>query len=69
MANTVPDSQLEFDLGEGEVATDVELPESQQEASSEQEESAVEAPETTETKAHSEELDTVSEAVQKRNAK
>lgn len=69
MANTVPDSQLEFDLGEGEVATDVELPESQQEASSTTEEPAVEAPQSEDKSAHSEELDTVSEAVQKRIAK
>ena len=69
MANTVPDNQLEFNLGDDEVATEVELPESQQEASSPEEDPAVEAPEPVEQKAHSDELDTVSEAVQKRIAK
>jgi hypothetical protein len=71
MANTVPDSQLEFNLGEGEEETTVQLPE-QEEDSVFEKEPRQEAPAPVEAKkqeALSQELDNVSENVQKRIAK
>jgi len=71
MANTVPDSQLEFNLGEGEEETTVQLPE-QEEGSVFEKEPRQEAPAPVEAKkqeALSQELDNVSENVQKRIAK
>lgn len=71
MANTVPDSQLEFNLGEGEEETTIQLPE-QEEDSVFEKEPREEAPAPVEAKkqeALSQELDNVSENVQKRIAK
>ena len=71
MANVSPDSQLEFNLGEGEAETDIELMEAPEEKSAapeaeytpEPEQEAAPAP------AQKSELDQVSENVQKRIAK
>lgn len=71
MTNTVPDSQLEFNLGEGEEETTIQLPE-QEEDSVFEKEPREEAPAPVEAKkqeALSQELDNVSENVQKRIAK
>jgi hypothetical protein len=70
MTNTVPDSQLEFNLGDDEQEALVEIPEV--ESSKEDEESFSSAPEPEAPRrqqAHSEELDAVSENVQKRISK
>lgn len=70
MTNTVPDSQLEFNLGEDEQEALVEIPEV--ESSKEDSESFSSAPEPEAPRrqqAHSEELDAVSENVQKRISK
>lgn len=71
MTNTVPDSQLEFNLGEGEQETlvdvpEVESPENTPEPAAARQESA---PEPAPQAKHSDELDAVSENVQKRIAK
>ena len=71
MANTVPDSQREFNLGEGEEETTVQISE-QEEDSVFEKEPREEAPAPVEAKkqeALSQELDNVSENVQKRIAK
>jgi hypothetical protein len=60
---TVPDSQLEFDLGENEVATDISINE---EGKAEVQEAA---PESVEPASNREELETISDNVQKRIAK
>jgi hypothetical protein len=60
---TVPDSQLEFDLGENEVATDISINE---EGKAEVQEAA---PESAEPASNREELETISDNVQKRIAK
>jgi hypothetical protein len=71
MANTVPDNQLEFELGEGEEEATVQLSEPEPENKQENEP----APEPVAAKAeepqtqHGQELDNVSENVQKRIAK
>jgi len=70
MTNTVPDSQLEFNLGEDEQEAVVEIPEV--ESSKEEQEAPSAAPESEAPRrqqAHSEELDSVSENVQKRISK
>jgi len=68
MGNTTPDDQLEFDLGAEEKETEISLEDEKEneapEASVEQEAPAVE-----EKQAQKDELDSVSEAVQKRIAK
>ena len=68
MGNTTPDDQLEFDLGAEEKETEISLEDEKEneasEASVEQEAAAVE-----EKQAQKDELDSVSEAVQKRIAK
>jgi hypothetical protein len=68
MGNTTPDDQLEFDLGAEEKETEISLEDEKEneasEVSVEQEASAVE-----EKQAQKDELDSVSEAVQKRIAK
>ena len=71
MANQMDNEQLEFDLGEGEKAATVTF---DNDADGNQEEGKVqaperEAPEQKETSAHSDELGSVNEAVQKRIAK
>jgi hypothetical protein len=71
MTNTVPDSQLEFNLGEGEQETLVDVPEHESQEDPPEAPSAAKpepAPETAQTK-HSEELDNVSENVQRRISK
>jgi len=71
MANSVPESQLEFELGDNEVETSVSVEEEKQEDPSESviqtenESSRIDVQETTQKN----ELDTVSEAVQKRISK
>lgn len=70
MANITPDSQLEFELGEGEVETSIELPE--QESEDKESASTLEVAQPAlaqkpEPEKH--ELDQVSENVQKRIAK
>jgi len=60
---TVPDSQLEFDLGENEVATDISINE---EGKAEVQEAALESAEPA---SNREELETISDNVQKRIAK
>lgn len=60
---TVPDSQLEFDLGENEVATDISINE---EGKAEVQEAV---PESAEPASNREELETISDNVQKRIAK
>lgn len=71
MANSVPDSQLEFNLGDDEVETSVALAEEPQEDQTESiietEESA--SPVVTQQESQKSELDTVSDAVQKRISK
>lgn len=71
MGNSVPDSQLEFELGEGEEETTVQLSEPEGNESESQETVAPEAApvESKKQEALSQELDTVSENVQKRIAK
>jgi hypothetical protein len=70
MTNTVPDSQLEFNLGEGEQETLVDVPEleSPEESPAPSAAKPEPAPETAQSK-HSEELDNVSENVQRRISK
>jgi hypothetical protein len=60
---TVPDSQLEFDLGDNEVATDISINEEGKAEIHEAENPAVE------TQSNREELDSISDNVQKRIAK
>jgi len=60
---TVPDTQLEFDLGENEVATDISINE---EGKAEVQEAA---PEASDPASNREELETISDNVQKRIAK
>jgi hypothetical protein len=70
MANITPDSQLEFELGEGEVETSIELPEQEsedKESSSTLEVAQPVVAQKSEPEKH--ELDQVSENVQKRIAK
>jgi len=70
MGNTTPDDQLEFDLGAEEKETEISLEddnEKENEASAASFEQ--EAPEVEEKQAQKDELDSVSEAVQKRIAK
>lgn len=65
--NTTPDNQLEFDLGADETETEVSLEEQSTEQETEQ---VTEPPAKTEPEAtHSDELDSVDNAVQKRIAK
>jgi hypothetical protein len=71
MTNTVPDSQLEFNLGEGEQETlvdvpELESPENTPEPTAARQESA---PEPAPQAKHSDELDAVSENVQRRISK
>ena len=66
MANQMDNEQLEFDLGEGEKAATVTF---DNDADGNQEEGRIQAPEQKETAAHSDELGSVNEAVQKRIAK
>jgi hypothetical protein len=66
MANTVPDTQLEFDLGADEKPAEITLDEPSQ--ASEQAEQALERPPQAQ-QSEKDELDTVSDAVQKRIAK
>ena len=71
MANSVPDSQLEFELGEGEEETTVQVPELEDNDPRSEDAPAPE-PEPVEAKKQegvSQELDVVSENVQKRIAK
>lgn len=71
MANSVPDSQLEFELGEGEQETTVQVPELEDNDPRSEDAPAPE-PEPVEAKKQegvSQELDVVSENVQKRIAK
>lgn len=71
MANSVPDSQLEFELGEGEQETTVQVPELEDNDPRSEDAPAPE-PEPVESKKQegvSQELDVVSENVQKRIAK
>lgn len=70
MANTVPDTQLEFDLGADEKPAEITLDEPSR--APEQAEQALERrpePETRTQQSEKDELDTVSDAVQKRIAK
>jgi hypothetical protein len=70
MANITPDSQLEFELGEGEVETSIELPE--QESEDTDSSSTIEAAQPAvapKSEPEKHELDQVSENVQKRIAK
>ena len=73
MANSVPDSQLEFNLGDGEVETSVSVMEEEEEnqgsavETEQQSSSVIEEPE--QETSHKTELDTVSDAVQKRISK
>lgn len=70
MANTVPDTQLEFDLGADEKPAEITLDEPSQ--APEQAEQALERrpePETRSPQSEKDELDSVSDAVQKRIAK
>jgi len=67
MANITPDSQLEFELGEGETETSIELPE--QESGDTGSSSAIETPVAARPEPEKHELDQVSENVQKRIAK
>ena len=70
MANVTPDSQLEFELGEGEVETSIEVPEQQSEGSNNG--STIQASQPASSKKsepEKNELDQVSENVQKRIAK
>lgn len=73
MANSVPDSQLEFNLGDGEVETSVSVMEEEEEnqgsavETEQQSSSVIEEPE--QETSHKAELDTVSDAVQKRISK
>lgn len=72
MTNTVPDSQLEFNLGEGEEETTVQLPEQEEDDQvfeKEEEQSSPAPVEAKKQEALSQELDNVSENVQKRIAK
>lgn len=71
MANSVPDSQLEFNLGDDEVETSVALAEEPQAAASESviEEESSTAPIVEQQEPQRSELDTVSDAVQKRISK
>jgi hypothetical protein len=71
MTNTVPDSQLEFNLGEGEQETLVDLPELETPENSAEPtaKNPEPAPEPAPQAKHSDELDAVSENVQKRIAK
>jgi hypothetical protein len=70
MGNTTPDDQLEFDLGAEEKETEISL-EDDNEKENEASQASVEqeAPEAEEKQAQKDELDSVSEAVQKRIAK
>jgi hypothetical protein len=73
MTTTVPDSQLEFNLGEGEEETTIDLPEEntgEEEKSSASVASFASEPQQEQKQSqHSQELDNVSENVQKRIAK
>jgi hypothetical protein len=72
MTNTVPDNQLEFDLGEGEEAVVVDLEEESSEKDKKEESTiltSAEAPAPDTQKQHSDELDNVSENVQRRISK
>ena len=73
MTTTVPDSQLEFNLGEGEEETTVDLPQEstvdEEKSSSAVASSASESQQEQKQSQHSQELDNVSENVQKRIAK
>ena len=70
MADTMSDDQLEFDLGAGEKATTVNLPEPEDQEKPEQVQAqAPEVEEKPEQQTHSDELSSVNDAVQKRIAK
>jgi hypothetical protein len=71
MTNTVPDSQLEFNLGEGEQETLVDLPELEAPENSAEPaaKNTESAPEPVQQAKHSDELDAVSENVQRRISK
>jgi hypothetical protein len=72
MANSVPDSQLEFNLGDDEVETSVSVmdePEEEQDSVIETEAAPTRVQETVQQTEQKSELDTVSEAVQKRISK
>jgi len=72
MTNTVPDNQLEFDLGEGEEEVVVSLEEDPSEKDKKQESTiltSAETPAPDAQKQHSDELDNVSENVQRRISK
>jgi hypothetical protein len=73
MTNTVPDNQLEFDLGEGEEEIVVDLGEEESPEKEKKEAAApapaAEAPASDAQKQHSDELDNVSENVQRRISK
>jgi hypothetical protein len=70
MANVTPDSQLEFELGEGEVETSIEVPEQETEDSDSGSTIEASAPASAaKSEPEKNELDQVSENVQKRIAK
>jgi hypothetical protein len=71
MTNTVPDSQLEFNLGEGEQETLVDVPESDAPENAPEPATARQesTPEPARQSQHSDELDAVSENVQRRISK
>ena len=70
MANVTPDSQLEFELGEGEVETSIEVPEQETEDSGSGSTIEASAPASAaRSEPEKNELDQVSENVQKRIAK
>ena len=70
MTNTVPDSQLEFNLGDDEQEAVIEIPEVESTKEEQETPSAAPEPEAPRRQqAHSEELDAVSENVQKRISK
>jgi hypothetical protein len=71
MTNTVPDSQLEFNLGEGEQETLVDVPELETPENSAEPaaKNPEPAPESARQSQHSDELDAVSENVQRRISK
>lgn len=68
MGNTTPDDQLEFDLGAEEKETEISL-EDENEKENEASQASVEQEAAEERQAQKDELDSVSEAVQKRIAK
>jgi len=69
MGNTTPDDQLEFDLGAEEKETEISLEDNEKENEASQASVEQEATEAEEKQFQKDELDSVSEAVQKRIAK